>query len=435
MIDDFVRPDRKRPSPFKKSNSGESEDFMPDLSQNPPTKPQKDFVTPDEAAATDSRNQVDDVIDMGSAGGDNESQSPKEPKDHWWKKIGPWFASLNKKQKAFLIFGIIVLLIAISGGAYALTRPESEPVKPAAKKAAPKPTTVANTLTGREVQPEINQKPVTAVIVENSTDARPQSGLYDAGVVFEAIAEGGITRFLALYQDTEPESIGPIRSIRPYYIDWAAGFDAPVAHVGGSPEALARIKNEGIKDLDQSFNPSSYQRVTSKFAPHNVYSSIGQLNKLEDSKGYTKSDFTGFERKKDEASKAPTAKTVNLNISSAKYNVQYAYDAATNSYLRNLAGAPHQDEAAQKQINPKVVVAMVMQYSIQADGKHSQYNTVGSGAVTIFQDGIATTGTWSKTSKTGQITFVDSTGKPIKLNAGQTWITMVNNSGSIVATP
>lgn len=435
MIDDFVRPDRKRPSPFRKTNSAGNEDFMPDLSQ-PGAKAgsQRDFATPDETAAEDSRKLVDDTIDMGNDGGEN--QPPKEPKEHWWSKIGPWFAGLSKKQKALVIFGVIILLTGIAGGTYALTRPEAEPAaKPVTKKTAPpKPSTVANALTGRQVAPEINQKPVTAVIIENSTDARPQSGLYEAGAVFEAIAEGGITRFLALYQDTAPESIGPIRSVRPYYLDWAAGFDAPIAHVGGSPEALARIKSEGIKDLDQSFNSSYYQRVSGKFAPHNVYSSIAQLNKLEDSKGYT-STFTGFERKTDEASKAPTAKTINLNISSAKYNVQYAYDAATNSYLRNLAGAPHTDEAAGKQINPKVVVAMVMQYGIQADGKHSQYNTIGSGAVTIFQDGVATTGTWAKSSKVGQITFRDAAGKPIKLNAGQTWLTMVNNAGSIVAAP
>jgi len=407
---------------------------MPDLSQPTQESEQKsDFISPDEAAAKDDREKVDDVIDMGEDEGSE--QPPKEPKEHWWKKIGPWFAGLNKKQKTLVILGIVVLLAGIGGGIYALTRSEPEPVKQAPKKSAPKPTTVANTLTGRQVKPEVNEKPVTAVIIENSLDARPQSGLYDAGVVFEAIAEGGITRFLALYQDTEPESIGPIRSIRPYYLDWAAGFDAPIAHVGGSPEALQRIKNEGIKDLDQSFNPSSYQRVTNKFAPHNVYSSAAQLNKLAESKGYDKSDFTGFERKKDKASKTPTATTINLNISSAKYNVSYTYDSATNSYMRNLAGAPHTDEAAGKQINPKVVIAMVMQYSIQADGKHSEYNTVGSGPVTIFQDGIATTGTWSKASKNGQITFTDSAGKPIKLNAGQTWLTMVNNAGSIVAAP
>lgn len=410
---------------------------MPDLSRASAKPTQKsDFVTPDQAAAKDGREKVDAVIDMGDEGAGDDT-SPKEPKEHWWSKIGPWFAGLNKKQKALVIFGIIVLIAGIGGGAYALTKPATKPVtKPTAKKEAPKPTTVANTLTGRQVEPGINKKPVTAVIVENSTDARPQSGLYDAGVVFEAIAEGGITRFLALYQDTSPESIGPIRSIRPYYIDWAAGFDAPIAHVGGSPEALQRIRSESIKDLDQSFNPSSYQRVTNKFAPHNVYSSIAQLNSLSENKGYTSSTFTGFERKADTASKAPTAKTINLNISSAKYNVSYTYDAATNSYLRNLAGSPHTDEgAANKQISPKVVVAMVMQYSIQDDGKHSEYNTIGSGPVTIFQDGIATQGTWSKTSKTGPITFTSTAGKPIQLNAGQTWLTMVNNAGSIVATP
>ncbi|MCP5939883.1 DUF3048 domain-containing protein, partial [Klebsiella pneumoniae] len=85
----------------------------------------------------------------------------------------------------------------------------------------PKPTTVANTLTGLQVAPDVNQRPVTGVMIENSTDARPQSGLDQAGVVFEAIAEGGITRFLALFQDTQPDYVGPVRSSRPYYVQWA----------------------------------------------------------------------------------------------------------------------------------------------------------------------------------------------------------------------
>jgi len=114
-----------------------------------------------------------------------------------------------------------------------------------------KPTTEASKLTGVQVDPAVNQRPTTAVMIENSTAARPQSGLDQAGVVFEAIAEGGITRFEAIYQDSQPAYLGPVRSVRPYYIQWALGFDAAIAHVGGSPEALSDIKTWNAKDLDQ----------------------------------------------------------------------------------------------------------------------------------------------------------------------------------------
>ena len=101
-------------------------------------------------------------------------------------------------------------------------------------------------------------------MVENSLAARPQSGLSQAGVVFEALAEGGVTRFMALYQDTTPTNVGPIRSARPYFIEWAMGFDAAYAHVGGSPVALSDIKAWNVQDLNQFYYGGYYHRISSR---------------------------------------------------------------------------------------------------------------------------------------------------------------------------
>lgn len=359
---------------------------------------------------------------------------PKKPRRSLWR----WFKARKLWQKMLLI----VLILALLGGAafayVSATKeaPTPEPQPVAAAEAEPEPTTAANTLTGREVALAVNETQVTGVMIENSRDARPQSGLYDAGVVFEAIAEGGITRFLALYQDTEPESLGPIRSVRPYYLEWALGFDAAVAHVGGSAEALQNIKTWGVKDLDQGSNPSSFTRVTSRYAPHNVYSSIPRLQELEAQKGFNTTNFNGFGRKADKAAAEKTAATIDINISSALYRSSYTYDAATNSYLRNLADEPHTDEGAGgKQINPKVVIGLVTDYSIHSDGIHSVYRTTGSGQAYIFQDGAVTIGTWNKIDRASQITFTDATGKTIGLNAGQTWITAVSAANKITYGP
>jgi hypothetical protein len=309
-------------------------------------------------------------------------------------------------------------------------------VKKVVKKAPPKPTTVPSTLTGVPVAPEVNQRPVTGVMIENSLAARPQSGLSEAGVVFEAIAEGGITRFLALYQDTQPADIGPVRSARPYFVKWALGFDAGYAHVGGSPQAMADIRALGVKDLDQFANSGAYRRVTTRSAPHNVYTTMANLNALEASKGYTTSTYTGFARsKKATPAKVPTAKTVDLGISSALYNVHYDYIAATNTYNRSEGGAPHMDANGNKQISPSVVVALVVPFSIASDGKHSVYQTIGSGQAFVFQDGNVTIGTWTKTSEKTQITFTDSAGKPLLLNPGQTWISAVAAAPKVTYAP
>ena len=272
-------------------------------------------------------------------------------------------------------------------------------------------------------------------MVENEIDARPQSGLDQANVVFEALAEGGITRFLALYQDTQPSYIGPIRSARPYYISWCMGFDCDYAHVGGSPDALTDISNWGVKDLNQFYNGSAYERITSREAPHNVYSSIASLNTLEDSKGYTTSNFQGFPRKVAAPLKVPTTTTINLNLGSSDYNVSYAYNTTTNVYDRSQGGQLMTNVGANGtivQIAPKVVIAIVVPFSLGAldasDAYYSNYAVVGSGAAYVFQDGGVTVGTWQKTSNAGQITFSDAQDQPIKLDPGQTWITALTGS-------
>lgn len=361
--------------------------------------------------------------------------TPVEPPKKAKKSFKKWFSGLSKRKKVFFITGIVLVVLGLTAAGYFLlltNKEEPATPKPQPQVTAPEPTTVMNTLTGRQVDPAINKIPVTAVMIENSREARPQSGLQEAGVVFEAIAEGGITRYIALYQDTAPESIGPVRSVRPYYIDWAFAFNPSIAHVGGSPEALQLLRTLKAQDLDQGANAGSYTRTTDRYAPHNVYTSFARLQELQQKKGFTSSEFTGFAfKEKAEPAETPTASSVNVNISSAFYNSSYTYDKASNTYLRALAGTAHNDERTGKQIAPSNVVVMTMPYSIQSDRIHSQYGTIGSGEVQIFQDGTVVKGTWHKTSRESQITFVDATGQPIELSPGQTWLTAVNASNKV----
>ena len=315
------------------------------------------------------------------------------------------------------------------------TKPTTVTVVKVKAKPVPKPLITYSTLSGLPVDPSVNQRPVTGVMIENSTFARPQSGLSQASVVFEAIAEGGITRFLALYQDTTPDNVGPIRSVRPYYEQWALGFDAGLAHVGGSPEALADIKSWNVRDLDQFYNSGSYHRITSRAAPHNVYTGIVTLNQLEAKKGYNSSNFTGFTRKDDQPSKKPTATRIDFSISGPEYSVHYDYAPSTNTYNRTLAGAAHIDANTNAVISPKVVIGLIMPYSLEADGYHSDYNTIGTGQVYIFQDGLVSKGTWTKSSSTSQFVFKDETGKEVGLNRGQTWLTALSDNGKVTYAP
>jgi hypothetical protein len=379
------------------------------------------FETPEEAA---------------QAGDSVGTQPTKRPGPH--KRTWAWLNDrLSKKQIIALTVLLIVVLVGLLVGAWMWKSKKLPSVisKPAVKKEEQK-TTETSKLTGLEVPVGTNERPVTAVMIENSPDARPQSGLKDAGVVFEAVAEGGVTRFVALFQDTQPDYVGPIRSARPYYIEWILGFDAPYAHVGGSPDALAAIKSLGVKDLDQFANGSSYQRVTNRYAPHNVYTSISALNSLEHSKGWDHSNYDGFVRKtKETPLSAPTHKSINASLSGFYYNPHWDYEQASNSYVRSEANKPHTDERSGQAIKSKVLVVMVLNKGTMSDGYHSTYQTVGSGKVYVFQDGGAQEGTWSKSDIKKQIVFKDAAGKPLALNPGNTWVTAVGSATDVTAGP
>lgn len=279
-------------------------------------------------------------------------------------------------------------------------------------------------LTGLQVPDENAAKAaVTGLMIENSPAARPQSGLKKAGVVYEAVAEGGITRFMALYQGSKPSLIGPVRSLRIYYLSWAAPYQASIGHVGGSGNALTEVRSGNYRDIDQFYNGGSYWRATDRSAPHNVYTSGEKIDQLNNSKNFTESTFTSFSRTDSKPVETPNATTISINFSSASYNTSYNYDKASNSYLRNLASTPHHDRE-EGQISPSVIVALEVATENRANNSdgYEDIKTTGSGKAYIFQNGTVTSATWSKSDLKSPLKLQDANGKDVPLNRGQTWI-------------
>ncbi|MEI7759006.1 MAG: DUF3048 domain-containing protein, partial [bacterium] len=386
-----------------------------------------DFLTPEQA-------NDKDLLDKNNDNSEEDAVAEKNsPID--------WFKNLSKKRKAIFLALIIILLLVIGGGIYLALNPNKKLPVVSIKKSTPdvvKPKLVPSTLTGLPVDPSVNNRTVTAIMIENSIDARPQSGLDQAGVVFEAIAEGGVTRFMGVFQDTQPSYIGPVRSARPYYIQWALGFNAAYAHVGGSPDALADLNAWNVRNIDQFANSAAFQRISSRYAPHNVYTSIAQLNTVENTKGWTSSNFKGFIRKADTPAKTPTASNLSFTLSGPIYNPSFTYNPSTNNYTRSENGAVHNvisQSGVLTPITPKVVVALITplgQGALDSSGAYySDYNVLGAGQAMIFQDGTEITANWNKQNSTDQITFTDNSGNPIKLNAGQTWLTAVATSANV----
>jgi hypothetical protein len=443
MVDDIKTP----------AQGGQSVGSVPADNNNEPTFAPPEVIAQDDLSSKASATE-EEVIDMAedaekekrAKGNGNlaDNKSPKKKSSRLKDAVAEiklWWSDRTKKQKIIIAVAAAIVVVLLGFGGYKLLHKSKPAPKPAPvakkeeKKEPPKPTTEASHLTGVQVPPEYNLLPVTGIMIENSPDARPQSGLKDAGVVFEAVAEGGITRFLTLFQEAQPDYVGPVRSVRPYYLEWLEGFDAAVAHVGGSPVGLAKLNSDGVKDLDQFYNGGAYQRIAQRYAPHNVYTSLGSLIALEKSKGWTSSSFTGFARKADKPAATPTAKAIDFAISGPLYNAHYDYDVSTNSYLRSEGGTPHKDERSGQQLKPKVVIALVLPQGIDPDGIHTTYNTLGNGTAFIFQDGTVTQGTWSKASDKEQFRFGDANGSPLALNAGQTWISIVGSPSAVTFTP
>lgn len=348
-------------------------------------------------------------------------------------RVARWFKAHH--LLVLSLVGVVLIGSAATITYFLLTAPQPQiaSVTPHAAVPRPEPVVYYSALTGLPVADAAAVKQaVTAIMIENSPDARPQSGLKQSGIVYEAIAEGGITRFLTLHQQDKPQLIGPVRSVRQYYVDWLTPYQASVAHVGGSYAALQTVRNGSYRDIDQFFNGGYYWRATDRYAPHNVYTSFEKLDALNAKKGYTTSEFTGFSRVDGKPTAHPNATSIAINFSGPLFNTTYSYDAATNTYPRSEGGAPHMDRE-DGQIAPNVVIAMkVNEATVFEDGYRQDITTIGSGQATIFQNGTAIDVTWHKPDRASGITFTDATGKDVPLVRGQTWIAAIpNGTGSV----
>ena len=297
-----------------------------------------------------------------------------------------------------------------------------------------------------------------AVMIENSAESRPQSGLSRADIVYEAIAEGWITRMMGLfYCNTPMENIifAPVRSARTYFVDWVSEYDALYNHVGGAgrcaddtvderAKALCQIDRFGIKDLDQ-FGigyPDCYRNPDRLDHPvateHTMVCFSENLYKIAEKREWTNTDEKGIAwdknyrqwQFKDDPKEVERGTTGNINIVFAKgyddYDVLWSYDKTANSYKRSTGGKLHLDLETKEALMAKNIVVQISEITGPVDDHaHILYDTLGSGKALIFQDGKAIVGSWSKKSRIGRTVFSDSVGKEIEFTRGPVWIEVV----------
>lgn len=281
-----------------------------------------------------------------------------------------------------------------------------------------------------------------AVIIENHTEARrQQAGLNDASIVFEAEAEGGITRFLAIFPYQNTEKVGPVRSARPYTARWAEMFNSAFAHAGGSELGLSTIYNSGrILDLDGLALEGGLKYFTRDhlyFAPHNLFANLTELRELADDRGWDGEieesvfKFGSFLDNQNDEDEVELADTLRIYYPWPQYNVRYEYDAKNENYKRYQNGVTHIDKNDGNQITPSNVVVMITNYYPTDEEGRLYMKTEGKGDMYLFRNGKVYPGTWERYTTSDDLKFYGADDKELVFGKGQTWISVVNQTSGM----
>jgi hypothetical protein len=301
---------------------------------------------------------------------------------------------------------------------------------------------VAAPLTGALVPPNVAARHPIAVMIDDLRPARPQSGLHLADVVWHAPAEGGIPRYMAIFQSRLPESIGPVRSARSYYIAWAAEWKAVYAHSGGSPQALAQLRTNGqgewVYNADEyRWGGRYFHRTSDRPGPHNVYTDGATLRKLAKRLEAEDGEYAPVWQFAPGAPLEARPYGGSIVVSYPANKITYRYARSTNTYRRSVSGEGKQYDAADgERIEPQNVIVMFVAFAQTGDRKHRlEADLIGSGKAIIFTNGRRVDGTWKKTGTTKPTLFYDAAGDPVTLTVGQTFVQVVPRGSKITVVP
>jgi hypothetical protein len=285
--------------------------------------------------------------------------------------------------------------------------------------------------TGEKISKENYEKVPFMAIIENLKAARPQAGTSEADIVFETMAEGGIPRFMALFQSKRPGTIGPIRSDRAYFNSLAETFKLPFAHCGGSTEALNQIKSKGLESLNEMKFGKYYWRDKKKKAPHNLFTSSDKLTKLINSKNYNiepsfnmNFDSTYWDKITDKANQ--------IVLRFSNYYTT-TYDYKDGIYYKTMNNVKVPDKNNGEQLYAKNIIIQTTKISpIIGDPKERvNVKLIGSGAGYVISNGSYVKMLWKKSREDSQIIITDENNQEIKLSPGNTWWEIIDDNSKI----
>ncbi len=271
---------------------------------------------------------------------------------------------------------------------------------------------------------------VLGVMIDNHPDARPEAGLSQARVVYEAPVEGGLTRYFALFNAGQVVAkVGPIRSARPYFLDWLAEYGrSSYWHSGGSPEALDLIKQYSVWDVNEFFFGPYFWRSSDREAPHNLYTNSEKWKTLVAGTPHDLSAWSGWNFSSVLPASVSSSEVTDLRIK--LFGVGWSYDSDLKRYVRLLNNKLLFDEAGQKILADTVVVQFVDTDIIDEEGRRT-ITTVGEGEARFLRDGRMVRATWRKTDRTGRTRYYDTNGTELLFKPGQIWIEVIPQNTTI----
>lgn len=338
-----------------------------------------------------------------------------------------------------------------SATAPATARPSVRPaVTPTASPSpSPSPAPVHyEDLSGIVTTAELAHRYPIAVMIDDAPAARQQAGLSFASIVWQAPAEGGIPRYMAIFQAGTPPTIGPVRSARLYFVRWAAEWKAVYLHAGGPPPLRAYLAGRQTLVLD--VNGRATNRVRFRAAPHNLYTEGPRLRRFAERElrataerlAYDPAEPGRLQPFRDavpEAERGPEGGTIRVTYTSAR--VDYRYDRASNTWLRSVDGREHHDALATAnrgkgaigagpRIAPTTVVVMVVpiRRSASIEGPalgRLEADSLGKNTAWVFAEGRVTKGTWRKPTPTDRTRFFDAAGHELAFPRGQVFIQVI----------
>ncbi|WP_057913893.1 DUF3048 domain-containing protein [Peribacillus muralis] len=288
-------------------------------------------------------------------------------------------------------------------------------------------------LTGVSSDESIEQRAV-AVMINNHPNARPQSGLSKADLVFEMLAEGDITRFLAIFQSERPSQIGPIRSARDYYIETAKGLDCIYVCHGFSPEAKTMLDKGYIDNLNGLYYDGTlFQRSDDRKAPHNSYISFAGIQKGAKEKGYemkgAPKPFTFLTEEDVAGLQGESAQKVEISYGLKEYDVEYEYDATDKKYKRYSNGEQAVEYKSNKPILLDNILIIEAAHKVIDEKGRRKIDLNSGGKGYLLQKGKLNEVEW--VNRGGRIIPVKSD-EEVGLIPGKTWINIIPDQPGLV---